>query len=327
MHIPPYVAEVYGELQPIASSLKAQVDRFMGRRPQNWHYISRVKSEESFLQKLETGRVHDLRLMEDFFACSLIVPAGSMVNDALDFVQRFFSIERRRPEVGKTSKSPSDFRFDDLRLYGRLQAPEDLPSGPIHGMLFEIQIKTLLTHAWGVATHDTVYKSVKTSWARDRIAYQLRAILEHVELAVNGVDALEGSGAGLPEGETDERLNRYVDFIQESWPRDFAPPDLRRAAVSVDDLADKFRVDPDTLIEAFISAFDPEVVPIGISPVGHAFEVIEKTWPDKAQNAWKSKRLNGYSWLKSVVSAQEVEIPGRPFSPDSHLNRPPKAPR
>lgn len=310
MHIPPQVSSIYGEMLPVATALKAEVDRFMGRRPQDWHYVSRVKSEESYFQKLETGRVLDPRTMEDFFACSVIIPATHVLDDALAFIERFFEAETRRPQPGKTSKRASDFRFDDLRLYGRLRKSEALPVGPIHEMSFEIQLKTLLTHAWGVATHDVIYKSIKTSWARDRIGYQLRAVLEHVELAIGNVDALEAASRGLPEGIDDDRINRYVDFIKSNWQQDFAPPDLRRSAFSIDELADKFKVKREDLLRAFTDGFDGENLPLGITPVAYAFSVIENNWPEKARDAWRSTRLNGYSWLKTV-NAEEAPSQGR----------------
>lgn len=297
MLIPPPVATIYGELRPVALALKAEVDRFMDQRPQQWHYVSRVKSEESFFQKLETGRVEDPRDLEDFFACTIIVPTGRSITEARAFLDSFFSIMYQRPEDGPTKKSASDFRFDDLRLFGRLREPGSVPSGPIHSMTFEIQIKTLLAHAWGVATHDVVYKSTTTSWARDRIAFQLRAMLEHVELAVNGVNALEIAGVDLPKGDDDDRINSYVAFIDSKWPADFRPPDLRRAATSVDQLASKFKVDKDDLLLRFVSHFDEDALPLGTSPVQYAFRVIEESWPEKAKGAWQSQRLTGYSWM------------------------------
>lgn len=299
MLIPTHVASIYGDLEPVAEALKTEVDRYMVSRPQAWHYVSRIKSVESYLQKLETGRVDDPRALEDFFACTVIVPTPAAVAEAMSFVDRFFALESRRPKSGKIRKSASDFRFDDLRLYGRLREPGDLPVGPMHRMLFEVQIKTLLTHAWGVATHDVVYKSTTTSWARDRIAFQLRAILEHVELAVNGVGALEKSSGLSLEGVDDERLNAYVQFIESNWPSDFVPPDVRRAATSIDGLAAKFEIDNHELRLAVVDSFDAQALPIGLSPVGYALQVIELKWPDNWRRAWNSSRMRGYSWLRA----------------------------
>ena len=47
-----------------------------------------------------------------------------------------------------------------------------------------MQVKTFLQHAWGIATHDLIYKTDDVSWSRQRIAYQIKAMLEHAEMSI-----------------------------------------------------------------------------------------------------------------------------------------------
>lgn len=52
-------------------------------------------------------------------------------------------------------------------------------------MLFEIQVKTFLQHAWGIATHDLIYKTNEANWGSCRVAYQVKAMLENAEISIS----------------------------------------------------------------------------------------------------------------------------------------------
>lgn len=48
--------------------LKKRVDDlFINNKNPLWHYVSRIKAEESYALKLETGRVSNPAELEDFF--------------------------------------------------------------------------------------------------------------------------------------------------------------------------------------------------------------------------------------------------------------------
>jgi len=56
---------------------------------------------------------------------------------------------RRHPNPKETHLPPFSFDFDDLRIYVRWRDdPSTRPTG-LDGILFEVQIKTFLQHAWG----------------------------------------------------------------------------------------------------------------------------------------------------------------------------------
>jgi hypothetical protein len=81
-------------------------------------YVGRVKELESFALKIETGRVPDPARMEDFFACTIVVPTLSQIEEAERLVSSLFDgVGRRPPNDAETRKTASDFAFDDLRLY------------------------------------------------------------------------------------------------------------------------------------------------------------------------------------------------------------------
>ena len=160
------ISDIYIESKPLAEKLKSQVDQtILHNKNEGWHYFSRIKSEESFALKLETGRVKDPIRMEDLFACTLVVENINEIKNAVSFIDSHFIIHDRRPKSDNfTHKQSSSFQFDDLRLYVTLKKVEYLPKGNLTTMTFDIQVKTFLQHARSIATHDLIYKSETVSW-------------------------------------------------------------------------------------------------------------------------------------------------------------------
>jgi ppGpp synthetase/RelA/SpoT-type nucleotidyltranferase len=175
----------YNELKPVVDEL------IRGCIPERWLYFSRVKSIESFYVKMQQGRRGSL--YEDILAGTIVVERAVQIDKAVEYLKESFEVESRRPvNPAETNKAPESFQFDDLRLYLRLK--ERQRYGDFSKYKFEIQIKTYLQHAWIIATHDLVYKSDKAdSWAKKRVAYQIKAMLEHVETSIATVEELAKS--------------------------------------------------------------------------------------------------------------------------------------
>ncbi|MGO4212859.1 hypothetical protein AB4043_18795, partial [Terriglobus sp. YAF25] len=69
MKIPASLREAYADQLTRYRTLQKQVDDFLRTHKRSgWHYESRVKGEESFTLKVESGRVKDPFNLEDFFA-------------------------------------------------------------------------------------------------------------------------------------------------------------------------------------------------------------------------------------------------------------------
>ena len=180
--IPESVRIAYQQQEPLADILLGEIERLVKAAPKSWFFTSRKKLLESFAQKIESGAVPNPARLEDFVGAMIVVPMTSDVSEALQFINRFFVVEYQRPaDSNVTLKLASDFPFDDLRLYGHLRPRDDQPSRPIDDVILEIQVKTFLQHAWSIATHDLVYKFDHVSWARSRVAYHVKALLEHAE--------------------------------------------------------------------------------------------------------------------------------------------------
>lgn len=213
--------EVAEKLKPLAES-------------HDWFFISRVKTLESYALKLETGRIADPKHLEDFFACTIVVKNLGEIDNAEELLRSIYKISHRRPEEDNlTHKAASSFDFDDLRLY-TIQPNSDTGKNlDLDGLVFEIQIKTILQHAWGVATHDLTYKTDNISWARERIAFQVKAMLEHAEIAIAEAVRLADAPAVAKIDKKTGHILKIMDIIGKTWNADSLPIDRKRLSDNV----------------------------------------------------------------------------------------------
>lgn len=192
MKIPHSVDGYYNGLMPSYRLLKEMVDGIMTEtvKREDWHYISRIKSAESYYVKAQQSRWNVTN--EDIFACTLVVPNPEGIQHAIGVLSQVFVLDHRKPECdNKTHKGPESFVFDDIRLYLKFKRPKN---PELEGLIFECQVKTFLQHAWTIATHDLIYKPNEgAAWAAARVAFEVKAMLEHAEVAISSVNQFAGS--------------------------------------------------------------------------------------------------------------------------------------
>lgn len=235
------IQEIYQFQLSYYERLKNKVDCIIvANKDSRWHYESRIKTIESFASKIETGRFDKQQIFEDYFASTIVVKNLSDIGIAEELVNKFFDIAYRRPFSDKiTHKDSFAFPFDDLRLYVSLK---DSGTGELaqelYNLKFEIQIKTFLQHAWSIATHDLIYKSEKIDWGKERIAYQLKALLEHAEITISGVENLSKISQVCKENKEVKKVNRMISLILKHWQPDDLPPDRRRLAQNINTFID-----------------------------------------------------------------------------------------
>lgn len=226
-----------------------------------WFLRHRIKEMESFALKLETGRVPNPRRMEDFFACTIIVPTYTEVSDAEREIREMFKFVERRPaDASRTHKHASDFVFDDLRLYFQKGESETGKNADLDEYVFEVQIKTILQYAWGIATHDLIYKTDKVSWAKERVAFQIRAMLEHAELAISEASALASSEVIAKSNTSISGVQSVMADLEAIWGFERLPFDQKRLAEVILQLLRSCDIRP----EDFRNVIEIEVARSGI---------------------------------------------------------------
>ena len=255
MKIPKYIRDLHVRQNEIYSRLKVEVDKFMeSNKEPSWHYVSRLKSIESFALKIETGRVKPDEI-EDFFACTLAVENLGAVSKAETMVKKRFKLQERRPKFDSYTTKPSDsFRFDDTRLYVRWRdSLSSRPSG-LEGLLFEVQIKTFLAHAWSVATHDLTYKTDEKSWPKERIAFQVKAMLEHAEISIAEAQKLSESPLLDKTDRVSNQVSRIIGMMNKLWPDPniSLPHDRKRLAENINNLINSIDIKYEQLEEIIV---------------------------------------------------------------------------
>lgn len=236
MKIVQSVQELYSSNFPYFKIIKSKVDEVINtNKNERWHYESRLKQIESFAMKIEMGRFNKAEIFEDFFASTIVVKNLSEISLAQNFVANHFKIRFQRPSSSSfTHKDSFSFPFDDLRLYVSLKNVETGEFAPdLYDFIFEIQIKTFLQHAWSIATHDLIYKSDKINWAKERIAYQVKATLEHAEVTISGVEQLSKLNELAKENKEVKKVNQLISLILKHWKPEDLPSDRRRLAQNI----------------------------------------------------------------------------------------------
>lgn len=236
MKIVQSIQELYNTNLPYFKIVKIKVDEIVkSNKNDRWHYESRIKQVESFAMKVEMGRFNKNEMFEDLFASTIVVKNLSEITLAENFISKQFNVRLKRPQSSNfTHKDSSSFPFDDLRLYVSLKDFDTGELAPnLYEIVFEIQIKTFLQHAWSIATHDLIYKSDKINWAKERIAYQVKATLEHAEVTISGVEELSKISELKKENKEVKKVNQLISMILNHWKPEDLPSDRRRLAQNI----------------------------------------------------------------------------------------------
>ena len=309
MKIPASIRALYADQLEVNRRLQEKVDaRIRSFKSDTWHYESRLKQDQSFALKVESGRASNPSAVEDVFACTLVVRNGTEIDEAEKLIRdNFQTVERRPRDSKRTHKSPDQFHFDDLRLYARWKEDPDLPPSGIAGVTFEVQIKTFLQHAWAIATHDLVYKTDNVSWGKQRIAFQIKAMLEHAELSIQEAELLAESSALSKTDKHTRDLQEYIALFTAEWTVPDLPRDVRRLAENVKGLMELMKL----RINQLKSALDAEKsrgrgpLTQNLSPYGIVLQTLLTEFPAE----FKSALILQDAWRQKIVIPAELPLP------------------
>jgi len=189
---------------------------------------TRPKSIASFgekaLLKKHVGRYSDpVNRMTDLCGGRIIVPTKAEVKVISEFIENHFEIDMENSvDISKKLK-PSEFGYRGVHYIVQFK-PNVFPTKDIDveipeeifGLRAEIQVKTILEHAWGVFTHDRAYKGafkIPEKWEREMAA--LAAILEDADSSFASVeDGLRRYSASYGAYMTEEEMQKKIENLK-----------------------------------------------------------------------------------------------------------------
>ena len=131
----------------------------------NYHHISsRVKEKYSLEKKIEkkNDKYQDISEITDIVGCRIISYFEDDVDKIVDIVKKEFIIDEENSINKKNILESDKFGYLSYHLVcsindKRLELPE---YQKYEGIKFEIQIRSILQHAWAEIEHDIGYKSI-----------------------------------------------------------------------------------------------------------------------------------------------------------------------
>ncbi len=308
MKVPASIRRLHEDQKDMNDRLKTAIDeRMHGLKNPRWHYESRVKELLSFALKIESGRFQNPRALEDFFACTIVVANASEIDEAEKLILENFSLKDRRPPfTNQTQKASYAFPFDDLRLYVFQADKPAMPPTDLAGIVFEVQIKTFLQHAWSIATHDLLYKTDDVNWSKERIAYQIKAMLEHAEVSIQEAETLAQCCALAKEDRPTAAIKRAITLLKSQWGADELPDDVRRLATNIMNLTEALRLQIGRLEEILTKRKDARggIHPSNLSPYSTVVQYLFEAEKEKMISLLKSDEAR-----IRILIPEEVELP------------------
>ncbi|AJY11613.1 hypothetical protein K6W16_12275 [Burkholderia dolosa] len=150
-------------------------------------FVGRLKDTESLFEKIETGRFDSWSKLDDLYGCSIVIPFLDEEEQVIQWLKDQFDVVEIKLR-GTTLKDPAVFRFDATRVVAKLRSSDFAAHSELTKISFEIQVRTAFEHAWSVATHSLAYKGERVDWSRLRLAAQLKASVEQLDMLVLGFD-------------------------------------------------------------------------------------------------------------------------------------------
>jgi hypothetical protein len=167
-------------------------------------------------------------------------------------------------------------------MYVQWRSDPALPPVPFIGITFEIQIKTFLQHAWGIATHELVYKADRFSWPLQRVAFEIKAMLEHAEVSISRAEDLAATDILALSTKEFLSLQEIVEFLAKHWSSSALPDDRCRLATTVSELLHRLQIALPLLESCLVAetAAGRGIKTLDLSPYGILIQSLLNQKPD-----------------------------------------------
>ena len=219
------IGEAYIEIEKAVDAVDRQVRGTLADfcTKRSFIMISRIKSIESIQDKIDTGRYQKFSKIDDIIAYSVIVDTLSQKKEVMSFLRKAFRVVLIRHE--RTLTDERVFDFDCMRVYCSLSQtpPQD---SKISSIVFEIQIRTILQHAWSKITHPLVYKGQRFDPKASRLASEIMAHIERLDRTFSRFRT-ESKNVKVVNRHDMLGSNQIVDMIDKLISQNVIPPELR----------------------------------------------------------------------------------------------------
>lgn len=271
MITPAEVNGKYTSVEPYLTPLQLTVRETLSVFCQKKQFamVSRVKTLESLCEKIESGRYSSWTGIEDLVAFAVVIPTLSEEEEVIRFlgdVFRTVALKRR----GSTRKAPDVFRFDSTRFVGKLRVPPGEPAArAIDQISFEVQVRTAFDHAWVVTTHALAYKTAVIDWKQQRLAAELKATAEKMDLLILAFQDASTRIQESPWPTISAKKEIHAFFAgaatEKRFPQELVPKDWSRFTDNVYDLGSRcgHRLKPDQISELIVKAVTAELAALG----------------------------------------------------------------
>lgn len=182
----------------------------------------RPKSIAGFGEKALRKRFkyrNSVNRITDLCGGRIIVPTVTEIKAVSEFIERHFEIDWENTVDLSQRLKPTEFGYRSVHYIVKFK-PDVFPTEDIDveipeevfGLKAEIQVKTILEHAWGVFAHDRAYKGafkIPVKWEREMAA--LAAILEDTDSSFARIQAglqryAASYGAYMTEEQTQDEV-------------------------------------------------------------------------------------------------------------------------
>lgn len=305
MKIASSIRSLYEELlnpaQALSMFIEDSVKEFCDKN--SYIYKSRIKTEESFAEKIETG----WKEMHDFVGVMIVVPDYSHIAKVKRYLATIFRLVHQRPEKPKKSQ---DFDFDTPRYYYKCKKLLSLRNKEYKDFIFEIQIVTLLEYSWSKLFHDYSYKSDDINWNKERISFQIKALLKNADMIVYEADKLSNSKFLKDQQDAYKHLNEIKDFLCRYWPRYCLANNLKRECESVSTILKVSKIELEKLEEILCrqNALQRGANLINLSP----HSAIIQSLLDENHSRFKDyiqEEIKDNNKDKTILIVDEIELP------------------
>jgi ppGpp synthetase/RelA/SpoT-type nucleotidyltranferase len=197
---------------------------------------ARPKSVTSFAEKIQRKKNkyrNPLQRMTDLCGARVVTQTQSEERAVCEFIEGHFAVDEANSLDVSSRLRPSEFGYRSIHyivqfrpgVFPESETAPDLFPDPENPMKAEVQVRTVLEHAWSMFTHDRIYKgpfAIPRKWERE-LAIQA-GMLEEVDQAFNRVQTglqtyMASYGAYLSKEQLLEEIE-LLKIVHESDPDD-----------------------------------------------------------------------------------------------------------